>query len=280
MSIPDPDPYVMLRDGNRMPRTGFGTWSLTGSRGQSIIEDALSAGYRMLDTAQSYANEAVVGAAVTASGLPRGDVFLVTKVRGRNQGETATRRSVEASLAALGTDYLDLCLIHWPLPRLGRYVDTWRELVALHEEGVIRSIGVSNFEPDHLDAIQAATGYRPAVNQVEVHPHFPQEDLLAVHKRLDIVTQSWSPLAEGFRSVENPVVTAIARRHRVAPAQAILRWHIQRGCVPLTRSSSPANIRANRDIFSFVLDDEEMDRISGLASRRLWGGDPLVHEEF
>jgi diketogulonate reductase-like aldo/keto reductase len=246
-----------------------------------MVRNALDAGYRLLDTALNYGNEAEVGRAVAGSGLLREDVLVTTKLPGRYHGYDTTFTALRESLANLRLDYVDLYLIHWPLPRLDRYVDSWRAMIKLREDGLARSIGVSNFTEAHLRRLIEETGVVPAVNQIEMHPRFPQQELCEVHEQLGIVTQSWSPLGRGTGLLGEPAAVNVAQAHRVSPAQAILRWHHQLGAVPLPMSSDPGRQRENLDIFSFTLTDAELDAISGLTTgQRLWGQDPNVHEEF
>ena len=269
-------PTVALNDGNRIPAVGLGTYDL----GAPAVLSALDAGYRLLDTALKYGNEAEVGAAVRRSGLDRGEVQVTTKLPGRYHGFAATLEGFEVSLANLGLDYVDLYLIHWPLPRLGAYVDSWRALIKLREQGRVRSIGVSNFTAAHLARLADETGVVPAVNQIELHPFFPQAQQRAADSARGIVTQSWSPLAAGRDLAGHPVIAAVARAHGVTPAQVALRWNVQLGAVPIPRSGDPARQRQNLEIFDFTLSGDQMRQLSGLGAGRLWGADPDVYESF
>ncbi|MFG2584140.1 aldo/keto reductase [Streptomyces malaysiensis] len=272
-------PSRVLSDGVSIPAVGFGTYPLSGSDAESGVRNAIAAGYRLIDTAASYGNEAEVGRAVATSGVPREEVFLMTKLRGRDQGYERTLTAFEESAARLGVDHVDIYLIHWPLPRVNAYADSWRAMIKLREEGRIRSIGVSNFTPAQLDRLSEETGVMPSVNQVELHPRFPQREQRAADTARGIATISWSPLGRGSGILADPVVTGLARTHGVTPAQVVLRWHLQLGAIPIAKSATPERQRANLDIFGFALTPEEMAAISGLERGRL-GGDPDTHEEF
>ncbi len=273
-------PSMTLNDGHTLPAIGFGTYQLNGRQGADAVLTALEAGYRLLDTALNYENEVEVGEAVRRSGIAREDIMIASKLPGRFHGYEETLAGFEESRANLGVDYVDLFLIHWPLPRVGKYVDTWRAMIRLREEGLVRSIGVSNFTQEHLTRIIQESGVVPAVNQIELHPHFPQEAMRAFHAEHGIQTQSWTPLARQRSVLDDPVVTAAAAAHGVTPAQAVLRWHVQLGSIPLPKSASPARQAENLDVFGFTLTEEEVASISSLESGRLWDGDPDTNEEF
>jgi diketogulonate reductase-like aldo/keto reductase len=275
-------PRYTLNDGHSVPVIGFGTYPLRGEDGVEAMVHALEAGYRLLDTAVNYGNEDEVGEAVRGSGLAREDVLVTTKIPGRHHEYDQAIGSVEESLRRLRLDYLDLVLIHWPNPRVGKYVEAWRALVELRERGLVRSIGVSNFTEQHLRAVIADTGVTPAVNQIELHPYLPQQDMLRVHADLGIQTESWSPLGKRSAPYAEPPVTEPAERYGVTPAQVILRWQLQRGSLPLPKSATPGRQRQNLDLFGFELTDAEGDAITGLArpDGRLFGGDPDTHEEM
>jgi diketogulonate reductase-like aldo/keto reductase len=243
---------------------------------------AIEVGYRLLDTAVNYENETEVGEALRRSGLPRNEVRVTSKLPGRHHGYDDAVASVHGSLERLGLDYLDLHLIHWPNPSVGRYVEAWRALVELREQGLVRSIGVSNFTPAHLEHVIDATGVTPAVNQIELHPRFPQEEMRAVHERLGIRTQAWSPMGKRMAPLDEPAVTRAADRAGVTPGQVILRWHVQLGSLPIPKSANPQRQQQNLDIFGFELTEEELAGISSLAEPegRLFGGDPERHEEM
>lgn len=271
-------PTVRLNDGHALPALGFGTWRVNGDAAEEQVRNALAAGYRLIDTAASYGNEEEVGRALAGSGVPRDDVVVTSKLRGADQGYDAALRGFERTLAALGLDHLDLYLIHWPLPARDLYVDSWRALIRLREEGAVRSIGVSNFTAAHLDRVVTETGVTPAVNQVELHPGFVQDEMRAANAARGIVTESWGPLGRGKGLLDTPEVREVAAAHGVSPARAVLRWHHQLGVLPLPKSADPRRQRENLDIAGFTLTDEEMARLGSLRQRRL-GGDPDTHEE-
>ncbi len=275
-------PRYDLNDGTSLPMVGFGTYPLRGPDGVAAMVSALEVGYRLLDTAVSYENEEEVGTALRESGVAREDVQVTTKIRGRHHAEALATRSVEDSLRRLGLDYVDLCLIHWPNPRVGKYVEAWRGLVKLRERGLVRSIGVSNFTAQHLRDVIDDTGVTPAVNQIELHPYFPQDDMRAVHAELGILTESWSPLGKRSAPFDQQPVLQAAQNHGVAPAQVIMRWHLELGALPLPKSATPERQRQNLDVFGFALEDSEVAGITGLAKPdgRLFGGDPDVHEDL
>lgn len=275
-------PLLTLNDGRQMPQLGFGTYAIDDPR---LFADAIDTGYRLLDTAKRYGNEREVGEAVAAVSVPREELFVTTKVPGDDQGYDATLASLEGSLERLGLDFVDLYLIHWPLPRIDRYVDTWKAMIELRERGLARSIGVSNFQPEHLDRLVDATGVTPAVNQIELHPYFPQTAQRDDDARRRIVTQSWSPLGRGSDLLQNRVIGEIAAKHGVDAGQVVLRWHTQIGAAPIPKSARPERFRSNLEIFAFTLDDEDLTRIAELDRTRASdggriGGDPATHEEF
>ncbi|MCU1545640.1 MAG: 2,5-diketo-D-gluconic acid reductase [Homoserinimonas sp.] len=273
-------PTRTLHDGNVIPAIGLGTYKLTGDEGIAAVRSALDAGYRLLDTALNYENEREVGEAVRSSTVPRAEVMVTTKLPGRHHGFDETLSSFEQSLENLGLEYVDLYLIHWPLPRIDKFVDTWRAMIHLREQDVVRSIGVSNFTEEQLNRLIGETGVTPVVNQIELHPRFSQPSMRAFHDRHNIVTQSWSPLARRNELTNEPIITEIAAAHGVTSTQVVLRWHVQLGAVPIPKSATPARQRENLDVFGFELSEDEMSRVSSLESDRLWGGDPNTHEEF
>ncbi|HNE89505.1 MAG TPA: aldo/keto reductase [Actinomycetota bacterium] len=275
-------PRVTLNDGNSLPAIGFGTYPLRGDEAVAAIGSALEIGYRLIDTAVNYGNEADVGRAVRQSGLARDDIQITSKLPGRHHAYDDAIRSVEESLERLQVDYLDLHLIHWPNPSVGKYLQAWQALIDLRERGLIRSIGVSNFTQAHLGRIIDETGVVPAVNQIELHPRFPQEHMRAVDTDLGIITQAWSPMGKARAPLDEPAVLDAAQRLGVAPGQVILRWHIQIGSLPIPKSADPQRQRENFDVFDFALTDSEVSAISALAETdgRLFGGDPDVHEEM
>jgi 2,5-diketo-D-gluconate reductase A len=273
-------PTYPMNDGRTIPAIGFGTYQLRGEDGIASIVSALQAGYRLLDTALNYNNEVEVGEAIRRSGINRDEIMVTTKLPGRHHGFDETLASVEESRGHLGLDYVDLYLIHWPMPRIGKYVDTWRAMIQLREQGLVRSIGVSNFTPEYLSRLIDETGVAPAVNQIELHPRFPQQAMRQANLSHGIVTESWSPLARQHPVDTEPVIVAIAAEHEVTPAQVVLRWHVQLGAVPVPKSASPRRQAENLDVFGFRLTDAEVTAISSLESGRLWGGDPETNEEF
>ncbi|GAA1435431.1 aldo/keto reductase [Streptomyces thermospinosisporus] len=272
-------PTHTLNDGTTIPALGLGTWPLDDDEAERAVTSALELGYRLVDTAANYRNETGVGRAVARAGVPREEIVVTTKLPGRHHGYEQTLASFEESRRRLGLDYVDLYLIHWPLPRVGKYVDSWKAMIKLREDGLIRSIGVSNFTPAHIERLEKETGVLPSVNQIELHPYFPQEELRAYHREKGILTESWSPLGQGSTLLDDPAVAAVAEAHGVTPAQAVLRWHIQLGALPIPKSADPDRQRANLDVFGFELDEAQIRTLSDHAHRRL-GGDPEVHEEF
>jgi 2,5-diketo-D-gluconate reductase A len=276
MTIPD----LQLNDGSTLPAIGLGTYGLRGPEGVESLSNGIASGYRLLDTALNYQNEREVGEAVRNSGLDRSELFVTTKLPGRHHGYEETLASFEESRANLGLDSVDLYLIHWPLPRVGKYLQSWKAMIELRDRGDVRSIGVSNFTPRLLQELVDETGVAPAVNQVELHPYFPQSDLRRFHAEHGIVTESWSPLARRRNVADEPVVREIAETHSVTPIQVVLRWHIQLGALPIPKSADAERQRTNLDVFGFTLADAEVEAISALEDDRLWGADPETHEEF
>lgn len=276
MSGPSLLPPFVLNDGEELPAVGFGTFGMRGDTGIATIVEAIRIGYRLIDTADGYGNEVEVGKALRRSGVPREQLRVTTKINGNGHGYDAARRSIEGSRRRLGVDRVDLHLIHWPTPSLGKYVDTWRALIAARADGDIRSIGVSNFTRRYLDPIIEATGVVPAVNQVELHPHFPQQEQRAVDRAHGTVTQAWTPLGRGSSLFSLPAVANPARRLGVSPAQVVLRWEHQLGTLPIPRSSAPERQRENLDLAAFELTEDEVSAIIALGQRggRLWNGDP------
>jgi 2,5-diketo-D-gluconate reductase A len=274
-------PTYQLNDGSSLPAIGFGTYPLKGADGVAAVRSALEVGYRLLDTAVNYENESDVGEAIRQSGIPRDQIQVTSKIPGRHHGYDDAVRSTHESLERLGLDYLDLHLIHWPNPSVGRYPEAWRALVDLREKGLVRSIGVSNFSAGHLERIIDETGVTPAVNQIELHPYFPQSVMREVNEGYGIRTESWSPLGKRQAPFTEPPVAEAAERHGVTPGQVILRWQVQLGSVPIPKSAAPERQRQNLEVFGFELTDEEVAAITALgrADGRLFGGDPDTHEE-
>ncbi len=274
----DAIPHLTLNDGQHLPQIGFGTWPLDDAQAQTAVQAALACGYRLIDTAARYGNEAGVGRGIAASGVARSQVQLTSKLRGSEHGFDSTLRAFDATLAALGTDYLDLYLIHWPLPMRDLYVDTWRAFIRLREEGRIRSIGVSNFQPAHIDLLLSETGVLPAVNQIELHPDFTQAALRAWHARQGIVIECWSPLGRG-EVLKDATVARIAQKHGRSPAQILLRWHVQHGLVAIPKSQDPQRMRQNLAVFDFALDAEDLAALALLDGDHRQGGDPDTNDE-
>ncbi|MPZ94659.1 MAG: aldo/keto reductase [Propionibacteriales bacterium] len=272
-------PTRSLNDGRTIPALGFGTYPLDDATAEEAVVGTAGLGYRLFDTAVNYRNETGVGRGIARAGVPRDDLVVTTKLPGRDHGYEQTLTSFEQARKRLGLDYVDLYLIHWPLPRVDQYVESWRAMVKLRDDGLVRSIGVSNFTPAHIRRLADETGVLPAVNQIELHPLFPQQELRDFHAANGIATESWSPLGRGSDLLDDPGIGAIATTHQVTPAQVILRWHVQLDTIPIPKSGDPARQRANLDVFGFELGPAEMDAVGAREHRRL-GGDPDHHEEF
>jgi 2,5-diketo-D-gluconate reductase A len=267
-------PSLPLNNGVTMPQLGFGVWQIPDNDAAAVISTALEAGYRSIDTAASYGNEAGTGKAVTTSGIARDELFVTTKLTNGEQGRDSTLRAFDASLKRLGLDYIDLYLIHWPMPARGKYVDTYKAFEQILADGRARAIGVSNFLPEHLDVLAAETSVVPAVNQIELHPQLQQAPSRAVHASRGIVTEAWSPLGQAKGLLDVPAVVAVARKHGRTPAQVVLRWHLQLGNVVIPKSATPSRIRENIDVFDFELDDDDLAAFAALDEGRRIGGDP------
>ncbi len=266
-------PSITLNDGNSIPQVGLGVWQTPPEDTERAAATALDAGYRHIDTAAGYFNEREVGQAVAASGLPREDVFVTTKLWNADQGYESTLAAFDASMKRLGMEYLDLYLIHWPMPAKNAFVDTFKAFAHLRDQGRIRSIGVSNFEPEHLRILVDGIGIVPAVNQVELHPLLQQQELREVHAQLGIATEAWSPLGQGSL-LSNPAVTAVAEAHGKTPAQVLIRWHIQLGNIVIPKSVTPERIVSNFDVFDFELSEQYVASISSLGDGTRLGPDP------
>jgi 2,5-diketo-D-gluconate reductase A len=258
-----PAPTVLLANGVAMPRLGLGTWPLDDAGAADAVATALRAGYRLIDTAENYANERGVGEGLRRSGVPRAEIFVTTKFNRRWHSVEGARQACEASLARLGLDYIDLLLVHWPNPDQDRYLDAFRGLAALLEAGKVRAIGTSNFKSAHLQRLFDA-GMVPHVNQIQLDPYHRRDDLVAIHRAHGIVTETWSPLGRRNGMLADPAITAIAARHGRSPAQVVLRWQVQSGHVPTPNSSHPGRIAENLAVFDFALDDAEMTVLDGL----------------
>lgn len=256
-------PAVTLNSGVRMPQLGFGVFQVSDGDTTDAVSHALAAGYRSIDTAAIYGNEAGTGRAIAESGINRGDLFITSKLWVADLGYDATLAAFDASLDKLGLDYLDLYLIHWPAPATDRYLESWRALEQLLADGKVRAIGVSNFLPEHLQKVIDLGGIVPAINQVELHPALQQRDIADFNTAHGIATEAWSPLAQGA-VLKEPAVVNIAARHGVTPAQAILRWHLQQGRIIIPKSVTPQRIRENLDVFGFELAAEELSIIDNL----------------
>ncbi len=266
-------PSLTLNDGHHIPQVGFGVYKVPRERTADAVTTAIETGYRHIDTATLYANEAEVGEGIRRSGVPRDEIFVTTKVWNTDHGYDQALRAFDTSMDLLGLDVLDLYLIHWPAPKQDRYVDTWRALERLQADGRVRSIGVSNFHPHHLERLFAETDVVPAVNQIELHPWLPQKAAREFHAAHGIRTEAWSPLARG-RVIGNPTLDAIADKHGVTDAQVVLRWHVQLENIVIPKSVTPERIAANLDLFGFELDDDDLASIDTLETGERTGRDP------
>jgi 2,5-diketo-D-gluconate reductase A len=254
-------PNITLNDGNVIPQLGFGVWQVPNAEAAKVVGTAISTGYRSIDTAAIYGNEAGVGKAIAASPVPRAKLFITTKLW--NDRHTTAQRAFDESLKRLQLDYLDLYLIHWPKPRQNAYVEAWKALVQLKEEGRAKSIGVSNFTVSQLKQIIDATGVVPSINQIELHPRFQQKELAAYHEEQGIITESWSPLGQGTL-LHDPTLSELAQKHGKTAAQVVIRWHLDRGYIVIPKSVTPSRIRENFDVFDFSLDADDLAKIAAL----------------
>jgi 2,5-diketo-D-gluconate reductase A len=266
-------PVLTLHDGVEMPQLGFGVFQIPPGETQEKVEEALAAGYRHVDTAAAYRNEAGVGAAIAAGGVRRDDVFVTTKLWNSEQGYDSTLRAFEKSVERLGTGHVDLYLVHWPLPSRELFLDTWRAFERIKEEGGARSIGVSNFRVEDLERLEAEAEQRPTVNQIELHPRLQQAELRSWLADHDVATEAWSPLAQGDL-LEDGTIETIAAHHERTPAQVILRWHLQVGNVVIPKSVTPERIRENFELFDFALSEDDMAAIERLDAGERVGPDP------
>lgn len=267
-------PTITLNTGAAMPQLGFGVWQVPDEEAVPAVATAIEAGYRSIDTAAAYQNEEGVGKAIAAAGVPRDQLFVTTKLWNGDQGHDAALRAFDLSLDKLGLDYVDLYLIHWPLPAKDAYVETWKAFEKVYNEGRAKAIGVSNFQISHLRRLFEETDVVPALNQIELHPYLQQEELRAFHAEHGIATEAWSPLASGGDLLEDDTIARIASAHGKTPAQVILRWHLQIGNVVIPKSVTPSRISQNIDVFDFELSEDDLTAIAGLNRNERTGPDP------
>lgn len=271
-----------LRDGLTVPKIGFGTYKLNGAHGVQVIDSAIDQGYRLLDTAFNYENEGAVGEAVRRSSVPRSELIISSKLPGRHHHYDEAVQTIQESLYRAGLDYYDLYLIHWPNPKEDHYVEAWQALIDAQKMGLVRSIGVSNFLPEHLDRLAKETGVLPVINQIELHPYFNQQAQRDYDQAHGILTQDWSPLGRASEMLQNPTLKAIAAHYQKNVGQLILRWELQLGTLPIPKSSTPSRQFGNRDVFDFEITAADMDKINALSTPdgRLKNQDPAVYQEF
>lgn len=269
-------------NGFTLPAQGLGTYHLRGEEGADAVRTGIEAGYRLVDSAFNYENEGAVGWGVAGAAVDPAEVIVTTKLAGRHHAREKALTSIEESRFRLGRDSIDLVLIHWPNPAIDLYVEAWEALVEARARGLVREIGVSNFLPEHLERIEDATGVRPVVNQIELHPYFPQEEALAYHRERGIITEAWSPVGRARDVVGDPAVNDIATAHGITPVQAVLAWHHSRGSLAIPKAANPAHQRANLAALDVVLNDDEVAAITALgrADGRLFNADPATHEEL
>lgn len=267
---------ITLNDGAAIPQLGLGVWQVDQDITAQVVGWGIEAGYRLIDTAQGYQNEEGVGEAIRGAGVPRSELFITSKLRNGAHQSDAARRAFDETMKKLGIDEIDLFLIHWPVPSQDKYVEAWKTLIELKQAGRIKSIGVSNFNRDHLERIIGETGVVPVVNQIELHPRFQQRGIREFHARHGIHTESWSPLGSG-RLLADPTITGIARKHGKSPAQTIIRWHLQQGLIVIPKSIHQDRILANFDVSDFELDTQDLETIRGMDSASGRGGpDPAT----
>ena len=267
-------PTITLNNGVAMPQLGFGVWQVPDTEAETAVRTALDAGYRSIDTAAVYGNEEGTGKALTGSGVPREELFVTTKLWNSDHGYDAALRAFDESLRRLGLDHVDLYLIHWPAPAKDKYLETWRALEKIYADGRARAIGVSNFQPAHLQRVLDEGSVAPVLNQVELHPDFAQADVRAFHAAHNIATEAWSPLGQGKGLLDDPVLRQLGEKHGRTPAQVALRWHLQLGNVVIPKSVTPSRIRENIDVFGFELDDADMAAVAGLDAGNRIGDNP------
>ncbi|MER7169824.1 aldo/keto reductase [Streptomyces mesophilus] len=271
-------PTITLNNGVAMPQLGFGVWQVPDDEATQAVATALEAGYRSIDTAAIYGNEEGTGKALTASGIAREELFVTTKLWNSEQGYDSTLRAFDTSLAKLGLDYVDLYLIHWPLPSKDLYVDTYKAFEKIYESGRAKAIGVSNFTVETMERLLGETSVVPVINQIELHPQLQQAELRALHAEHAIATEAWSPLGSGKGLLEVPTIVAIAQKHGRTPAQIVLRWHLQVGNVVIPKSVTPSRIAENIDVFDFELDAEDLTALAALDEGKRLGPDPAVFD--
>lgn len=271
-----------LIDGHVIPQVGFGTYKLNGTSGVHAIVNALNNGYRVLDTAYNYENEGTVGKAIQQSHVSRDQIIVTSKLPGRYHSYDQAARTIQESIYRLGVEYIDLYLIHWPNPKQGLYVEAWKALIEAQKMGLVKSIGVCNFLPEHLDTLEKETGVLPAVNQIELHPYFNQKDTIKYHEEKGIITEAWSPLGRASEVIYDKNIERIAEKYNKTIPQIILKWHVQNGVVPIPKSTSNARQLQNLDIFDFYLESEDLHTIDNLTKSdgRLKDQDPAEYEEF
>ncbi|MBO1213545.1 aldo/keto reductase [Staphylococcus nepalensis] len=271
-----------MLDGQIIPQIGFGTYKLNGMQGAHAIVSALDQGYRLLDTAYNYENEGTVGKAIEMSNVPRDQIIITSKLPGRYQDYDASLTAIRESIYRLGVEYLDLYLIHWPNPKQGKYIEAWQAMIDAQKAGLVKSIGVCNFLPEHIETLEKETGVLPVINQIELHPYFNQREMVKYNASKGIVTQAWSPLGRASNVINDEKITEIADKHNKTIPQVILKWHIQNGVVPIPKSTSVARQFQNIDIFDFYLDSDDLEKIDTLTREdgRRKDQDPAVYEEF
>ncbi|MFG2584906.1 aldo/keto reductase [Streptomyces malaysiensis] len=267
-------PFITLNNGVRMPQLGFGVWQIPDDEAQVAVRNALDAGYRSIDTAAIYGNEEGTGKGLAASGVARDELFITTKLQNGDQGYDSALRAFDTSLTKLGLEYVDLYLIHWPLPAVDKYVDSWKAFEKIYAEGRAKAIGLSNFHPAHIQRLLSETSIVPVIDQIELHPQLPQAELRAFNARHEIATEAWSPLGQGKGLLEDPKLAAIAEKHGKSPAQVVLRWHLDLGNVVIPKSVTPSRIKENIDVFDFQLDSEDLAAIDSLGTGVRLGFDP------